>query len=83
MNVRMIDILLKELEEKACEIHYCIDRDFYYIQICDIVTRMDMGEKISFKEKVFVRDALRDNLFPIVGLNYERVFRRHFMTAFP
>lgn len=83
MNPRMIDILLKELEKRANEIHYYIDKDFHYAQICDIVARMDMGEKISFKEKVFVRDALRDNLFPAVGLDYERTFRRHFMTAFP
>lgn len=83
MNVRMIDILLKEIEEKARAINFIIDKDSYYIEICDIVTRMDMGEKVTYKEKIFVRDTLKNILFPAVGMDYETVFRLHFMTAFP
>lgn len=83
MNVRMIDILLQEIETKAHELNLTINRDLHYIQVCDIVARMDMGEKITYKEKVFVRDTLKNILFPAVGLKYETVFRFHFMTAFP
>lgn len=81
MNVRMIDRLLKYLEAKADVIGYLLEVDEDYLRVCKIVTAFDFGDRITYEEKLFVRDALRDRLFPAVNANYENAFWSLFPEA--
>ena len=83
MNIKMIDVLLCALEAQADKVKFLLDDNAEYQRVCQIITSVEHDDPITYEDKVFVRDALRDILFPAVGLNYEAVFRANFMTALP
>ena len=74
MNVKRIDVLLHILEMEADSIGLQIDKNPSYLAVCEIVTKFEAEpEKVQFHEKTFVRDALREYLFPVVKLDYDRI----------
>ena len=74
MNVKRIDVLLHILEMEADSIGFQIDKNPSYLAVCEIVTKFEMEpEKVQFHEKVFVRDTLREYLFPTLKLNYDKI----------
>lgn len=83
INIKMIDVLLCALEAQADKVEFLLDDNAEYQRVCQIITSVEHDDPVTYEDKVFVRDALRDILFPTVGLNYEAVFRANFMTALP
>lgn len=71
---KLIDDLLVILEKKTESIGFDIDNNPIYIRVCVILTDMDFDEPVTEEDKLFVRDGLRDVLFPVMGLDYDLVF---------
>ena len=71
---KTIDILLKALEKRADELHIDIDNREDYRKICVLVTAFEFGDPITYDDKLYIRDTLRDVLFPLVRLDYRAMF---------
>ena len=71
---KTIDILLKALEKRADELHIDIDNRTDYQRVCAVITMFDVGDPVTYEDKLFVRDTLRDVLFPLVRLDYQAMF---------
>lgn len=71
----LIDKLLKILERKADEVDYDLDNNADYLRVCAIVTAMDFHEPITFDDKEYVWNALRQVLYPAVGLDYDMIYQ--------
>ena len=78
---RNIDKLLRTLEKRADELNIDIDNHADYQRVCQIVTALDFHDPVTYEDKLFVRNALRDILFPLVRLNYHAVYIHLFGTA--
>ena len=80
MKVRGIDRLVVALEKRADEIGVEIDSMEIYITICSTITAMDFGEVVSFEQKQWVYNSLRE-LYVQVGLDFDWAVRELVLSA--
>lgn len=78
---RNIDKLLRALEKRADNLQIDIDSHADYQEICRLLALMDFGEPVTYEEKLYMRNALRDTLFPLVKLDYNIVYINLIGTA--
>ena len=72
MNTTILDKMLKMVERASDKVGYDIDNNKDYIALCQLVTDVQVNEKVpTFEEKKWTGEVL-EMFFDALGLNYGR-----------
>lgn len=72
MNTTILDKMLKMVERASDKVGYDIDNNKDYVTLCQLVTDVQVNEKVpTYEEKKWTGEVL-EMFFDALGLNYGR-----------